>query len=326
MRRRNFITLIGGAVAAAWPLASRAQQRPVPLVGFLRNTAAANAAHLVTAFRRGLQEAGLIEGQHVALEYRWADDHNDRLPELAADLVRRQVACIVANNQSTHAAKTATATIPIVFVAGGDPIREGLVSSLSRPGGNVTGVSFTSGPLDAKRLGLLHELVPKASAIAILLDPNVGGPETELEQIEAAARAIGRKILVMRAGSEREFDAAFATMTQSSAGALLVGAGPFFLGQRRRLVALAARYNLPASYVQREYIEAGGLMSYGASQTDAYRRAALYVARILQGEKPSELPVQLPSKYELVLNLATAKALGLDVPDKLLAIADEVIE
>ena len=324
MRRRDFLGALSGA--AVWPLTARAQQRPMPVVGFLRNTAAAGAAHLVTAFRQGLKDAGLIEGHDIGIEFRWADDHNDRLPELAADLVHRQVACIVANNQSALAAKDATATIPIVFVAGGDPTRDGLVSNLSRPGANVTGVSFTSAPLDAKRFGLLHEFVPKISAIAILLDSNGVGLEAQLQEIELAARTVDRKLLVVRVGSELEFDRAFSTMAQSGAGGLLVGAGAFFLGQRRRLVALAASHNLPASYVQREYVEAGGLMSYGASQTDAYRRAAVYVARILRGERPSDLPVQLPTKYELVVNLATAKALKIEFPSGLLSIIDEVIE
>jgi putative ABC transport system substrate-binding protein len=322
MRRRAFITLLGGA-AVAWPLAARAQQA-MPVVGFLRDTAAAGAAHLVTAFRQGLQEAGLVEGQNVVIEYRWADDHKDRLPDLAADLARRGVAIIVANNQSTPAAKAATTTIPIVFVAGGDPILDGLVNNLSRPGGNVTGVSFISGPLDGKRLGLLHELVPKASAIAVLLDPNQRG--TEPQKIEEAARTLRRKVLITRVVSEGEFDAAFAMMVRSKVGAVFVGSGAFFLGQRRKLVALAASHRLPASYNQREYVEAGGLMSYGASQTDAYRRAAVYVARIIRGEKPATLPVQLPSKYELVVNLATARALKIAFPPILLALADEVIE
>jgi putative tryptophan/tyrosine transport system substrate-binding protein len=322
MRRRAFITLLGGA-AVAWPLAARAQQA-MPVVGFLRDTAAAGAAHLVTAFRQGLQEAGLVEGQNVVIEYRWADDHKDRLPDLAADLARRGVAIIVANNQSTPAAKAATTTIPIVFVAGGDPILDGLVNNLSRPGGNVTGVSFISGPLDGKRLGLLHELVPKASAIAVLLDPNQRG--TEPQKIEEAARTLRRKVLITRVVSEGEFDAAFGMMVRSKVGAVFVGSGAFFLGQRRKLVALAASHRLPASYNQREYVEAGGLMSYGASQTDAYRRAAVYVARIIRGEKPATLPVQLPSKYELVVNLATARALKIAFPPILLALADEVIE
>ena len=298
----------------------------MPVVGFLRSTSAANSAHLVSAFRQGLSEAGFVEGQNVAIEYRWADDQRDRLPGLAADLIRRPVAVIVANTVAAQAAKAATATTPIVVVSGSDPVRMGLVASLNRPGGNVTGVVFTAGDLTAKRLGLLHELVPKAAVIAVLLDPNY--PEIELvaKDAEEAGRTIGRQVLIVKAASEREFNTAFATIVQAGAGALLVGGGPFFNNQRRQLVALAARHALPASYVNREYVEAGGLMSYGASQTDAYRRAGSYVGRILKGAKPADLPVELASKFELVINLATAKALGLAVPSSMQLLADEVIE
>ena len=325
MKRREFITLLGGA-AAGCPLAARAQQPGVPVIGFLRSTTAAGSSHLVTAFGQGLNEAGFVEGKNVAIEYRWADDHHDRLPALAADLVRRPVAVIVANAVSTQAAKTATSTIPIVAVTGVDPVRTGLVTSLSRPGGNVTGVMFTTSDLTAKRLGLLHELVPKATVVGVLLDRNVPEVEFELRDAEAAGRAIGRQVLTVKAASELEFNAAFSKMVQAGAGALLVSGGPLFLSHRRQLVALAARYALPASYVTRQYPEAGGLMSYGPSQTDAYRRAGIYAGRILRGEKPTDLPVQLPTKFDLVINLGTAKAFGFDVPDRLLAIADEVIE
>ena len=325
MKRRAFITLLGGA-AAAWPLAARAQQAGVPVIGFLRSTTAAGSSHLVTAFGQGLNEAGFVEGKNVAIEYRWADDHHDRLPALAADLVRRPVAVIVANAVSTQAAKTATSTIPIVAVTGVDPVRTGLVTSLSRPGGNVTGVMFTTSDLTAKRLGLLHELVPKATVVGVLLDRNVPEADFELRDAEAAGRAVGRQVLTVKAASELEFNAAFSKMVQAGAGALLVSGGPLFLSHRRQLVALAARYALPASYVTRQYPEAGGLMSYGPSQTDAYRRAGIYAGRILRGEKPTDLPVQLPTKFDLVINLGTAKAFGFDVPDRLLAIADEVIE
>jgi putative ABC transport system substrate-binding protein len=325
MRRREFILALGSA-AAAWPLVARAQQAAMPVVGFLRSTTAAGSSHLVTAFGQGLNEAGFVEGKNVAIEYRWADDHHDRLPALAADLVRRPVAVIVANAVSTQAAKTATSTIPIVAITGVDPVRTGLVTSLNRPGGNVTGVMFTTSDLTAKRLGLLHELAPKATVVGVLLDRNVPEVEFELRDAEAAGRAVGRQVLTVKASSELEFNAAFSKMVQAGAGALLVSGGPLFLSHRRQLVALAARYALPASYVTRQYPEAGGLMSYGPSQTDAYRRAGIYAGRILRGEKPGDLPVQLPTKFDLVINLGTAKAFGFDVPDRLLALADEVIE
>ena len=325
MRRREFITLLGGA-AAAWPVALRAQQPAMPVIGFLRNTSAAGSAHLVTAFRKGLSEAGFVEGQNIAIEYRWADDQHDRLPVLVADLVRRRVAAIVGNAASAQAAKTATATTPIVFVTGSDPVRLGLVASLARPEENVTGVVFTVVDLTAKRLGLLHELVPKAAVIAVLGETNYPEIKRQTRDAEEAGRAIGRQILIVEAASEREFNAAFATIVQAGAGALLVGGGAVFNNQRRQLVALAARHALPASYVNCEYAEAGGLMSYGPSQPDAYRRAGIYVGRILKGEKPGDLPVELPTKFDLVINLATAKGMGLEMPPMLLARADEVIE
>jgi putative tryptophan/tyrosine transport system substrate-binding protein len=325
MRRRDFITLLGGA-AVACPLAARAQQPAMPVIGFLRSTSAAGSTHLVRAFREGLNEAGFVEGQNVAIEYRWADNQHDRLPGLAADLVRRHVAVIVGNTPSVQVAMTATAATPIVFASGSDPVGLGLVASLNRPGGNVTGVVFTVTDLTAKRLGLLHELVPKATVIAVLGDPNYVAIELQTKDAEEAGRAIGRQILFVKAASEREFNAAFATIVQAGAGALLVGGGPFFNSQRRQIVALAARHALPASYVLREYAEVGGLMSYGASQTDAYRRAGIYVSRILKGAKPADLPVELATKIDLVINLATAKGMGLEIPPMLLARADEVIE
>jgi ABC-type uncharacterized transport system substrate-binding protein len=326
MKRREFITLLGGA-AAAWPLAAHAQQPAVPVIGFLRSTTAVGSAHLASAFRHGLSETGFVEGQNVGIEYRFADDRPDRLPGLAADLVARQVALIVGNTVSVvQAAKAASMTIPIVFVTGSDPVRTGLVASLNRPGGNITGVTFTTIDLVAKQLGLLHELVPNASVISVLRDPNQPELEAELRAVEEAGQAIGRRILIVKAANEREFGAAFASMSQAGAGGLLVRGGPFFLSQRRQLVALAARHGLPASYVTRDYPEVGGLMSYGASQTDAYRRAGIYAGRILKGAKPDDLPVDLPTKFELTLNLATAKAFGLEIPPMLLARADEVIE
>jgi len=325
MRRRDFITLLGGTAVLA-PLAARAQQHVMPVIGFLRSTAAAGSVHLVSAFRQGLNDAGFVEGQNVIIDYRWADDQDDKLKGMAADLVRRRVAVIVGNTPSTRAAKAATATVPIVFVMGSDPVRAGLVASINRPGGNVTGVVFTTGDLTAKRLGLLHELVPKAAVIAVLLDPKY--PELELvaKDAVAAGRAIAREVLIVKAANEREFNAAFATIVQAGAGALLIGGGPFFNNRRRQLVALAGRHSLPASYVNREFVEAGGLMSYGSSQTEAYRRAGNYVGRILKGTKPADLPVEMASRFEMVINLAVAKALGLEIPPMLLARADEVIE
>ena len=326
IRRRDFVILLGCGTVAAWPVAVRAQQT-MPLVGFLRSTPAAGFAFIVDAFRQGLNDAGFVEGKNVAIEYHWADNQQDRLPRLAADLVRRQVAAIVgAGTDAAQASKAATATTPIIFVIGADPVRVGLVASLNRPGGNITGVVFPLVPLVAKLLGTLHELVPKASMIAVLRDPNGPDVESEARDLEEAARAIGHQILMVNAASEREFHAAFAKVVQAGAGGLLIGSGPFFLSQRRQLVALAGRHALPTMYNQREYAEAGGLISYGPSQSDAYRRAGVYVGRILKGEKPGDLPVDVGAKFELVINLATAKAFGVEIPPTLLALADEVIE
>jgi len=321
MKRRAFITLLGGA--ASWPLAARAQQSAMPVVGFLRTTAAAGSAHLVAAFRQGLSEAGFVEGQNVAVEYRWGNDQDDRIPGMAAELVRRQAAVIVANGIAVPAVKAATGTIPIVFTTGFDPVRTGLVASLSRPGGNATGVVFTMTDLATKQLGLLHELAPKAAIIAVLGDPDL---EVELQEIQAAGRAIGLQILIVKAASERDLNAAFATVVQSRADALLVRGSPLFLTRRRQLVALATRHSLLASYPSRDYAEVGGLMSYGPSITDAYRRVGIYVGRILKGTTPADLPVEMAAKFDLVINLATAKAIDLDIPPTLLARADEVIE
>jgi putative ABC transport system substrate-binding protein len=324
MKRRAFIALLGGA--AAWPLAARAQQPAMPVVGFLRTTAAAGSAHLVAAFRQGLSESGFVEGQNVAVEYRWADDQDDRIPGMAAELVRRQAAVIVANGIAVPAVKAATGTIPIVFTTGFDPVRTGLVASLSRPSGNATGVVFTMTDLATKQLGLLHELAPKAAIIAVLGDPDQPELEVELQEIEAAGRAIGLQILIVKAASERDLNAAFATVVQARADALLVRGSPLFLTRRRQLVALATRHSLLASYPSRDYAEVGGLMSYGPSITDAYRRVGIYVGRILKGTTAADLPVEMAAKFDLVINLATAKAIDLDIPPTLLARADEVIE
>jgi len=296
------------------------------VIGFLRSTPATGFAYIVDPFRQGLNDAGFVEGKNVAIEYRWADNQQDRLPGLAADLMRRQVAAIVGGGvPAAQAGKAATTTTPIVFVIGADPVRVGLVASINRPGGNITGVVFSVVPW-AKLLGMLHELVPKASIIAVLRDPNGADVESQSRDLEEAARAIGRQILMVNAANEREFHAAFAKVVQAGAGGLLIPSTVFFISQRRQLVALAARHALPTVYSLREYAEVGGLISYGPSQSDAYRRAGVYVGRILKGEKPGDLPVELGTKFELVINLATAKAFGVEIPPTLLALADEVIE
>lgn len=322
MKRRKFVMLFSG-IAAVLPLVAHAQQ---PVIGFLRSTSSVGTQHLVAAFHQGLAETGYVEGTNVSVEYRWANGDVARLPELATDLVTRQVAVIVANGVAVKPAIAATSTIPIVFVVGIDPVRSGLVGSLNRPSANVTGVSIVSIDLDAKRLAILHELVPKASTIAVLLDPNVVETDLSTRAVQTAAEAIGQQVVIVRAGSEHEFDAAFSTIVQSRAGALLVGGGAFFVTQRRRIVDLATRHSLPAIYMTRDSVDVGGLISYGPSQVNAYRRAGGYVGRILKGTKPTELPVELPTRYQLVINLKTAKALGIAVPPTLLALADEVIE
>jgi putative tryptophan/tyrosine transport system substrate-binding protein len=326
MRRRKFITLVGGAVA--WPLAARAQQAAMPVVGFLSVTSPAPFEHLVAGFRRGLQEAGFVEGRNVAIEFRWAEGRYDRVPELASDLVRRQVTVIVTTGGeiSATAAKAATSTIPIVFNTGTDPVRRGLVASLARPGGNMTGVNIFTTELAEKRLGLLHDLIPVPATIAGLLNPNFETAVLNLRESEAAARAVGRKLVVFHASSDEEIEAAFARIVQARSGALLVSSDPFFNSRRERIVELAARHAIPAIYEWREFVQAGGLMSYGTSLIEAYRQQGLYTGRILKGEKPSDLPVVQLSKFELVINLIAAKTLGVTFPPGLLAIADEVIE
>jgi len=317
-----FITLLGGA--AAWPLAARAQQATTPVIGFLRSTSAGSSAQLVAAFRQGLKEAGFAEGQNFAVDFRWGDDHPDRLPELASDLVRRQAAVIIGNALATRATMAATTAIPIVFVVGSDPIRTGLVSNLNRPGGNVTGVVFTSVDLTAKRLGLLHELVPRSSVIAALFDRAAPEAELQMRDVEEAGRTIGRQVLIVKVADEGGFISAFATIVQARAGGLLLGGGPFILTRRRQLATMAARHSLPTIGITRSFADAGALMSYGASQTDAYRRAGHYVSRILKGAKPADMPVELATKFDLVINLATAKGLGLEIPPTLLALADGI--
>jgi ABC-type uncharacterized transport system substrate-binding protein len=324
MRRREFISLLGGA-AAVWPLDARAQQQATPVIGFLRPTGAADAGHLVAAVRQGLRESG-YPSDKVAIESRWAEGRPERLPKLAAELVALDVAAIVGSVEAALALKAATTSIPIVFVTGADPVAAGLVSSISRPGGNITGVSFFDIPVTGKRLALLRELVPNAKIIAVLQDPNFSQYQAVTREIEAAASAMGQEIVTVNASRPQEIDAALSTMMQSGAGALLVGPGPFLSSRRSQLIGLAALNAIPASYFDRGFVDAGGLISYGASQTDAYRRAGIYVARILKGEKPGDLPVELPTKYELVINLKTANALGLTVPASLVARADDVIQ
>jgi putative ABC transport system substrate-binding protein len=327
MNRRAFITLLGGA-AAAWPLAARAQQTAMPVIGFLHSQSPDAYTAVLAAFRQSLKETGYVEGQNLAIEYRWANDQLDRLPELAADLVRRRVAAIVAGGgaPSTLSAKSATTTIPIVLVTGSDPVTLGLVASLNRPGGNITGVTFITSKLAGKRLDLLRELVPQATTVAYLSDPRFQPAGTETNDVLAAARALGREVVVVDVLGVGEFEAAFATVVQRRAGALLVGAFPLFTSNRDKLVTLAARHKIPAMYQNRDYVLDGGLISYGASQADAFRLGGVYVGRILKGAKPADLPVQQSTRFELLINMKTAKALGLDVPAKLLALADEVID
>ena len=327
LKRREFITLIGGA-AAAWPLAARAQQPAMPVVGFLYSASPDPVAHRLRAFRQGLKETGYVEGDNVTIAYRFAENQYDRLSELAADLVRRQVAVIAAvNSVSAFAAKAAAATIPIVFSINEDPVRLGLVGSLARPGGNLTGINFLAGELQAKRLELLRELVPGVVRVAVLVNPtNPTNAERTVRDAEAAARALGLQIQVINASSSREIDAAFATLGRERPDALFVGGDGFFTSRRVQIAVLAAQRSIPAIYSQREYAEAGGLMSYGTNQEDAWRQLGVYVGRILKGAKPADMPVVQATKFELVINHQTARSLGLTVPPTLLATADEVIE
>ena len=323
--RRDFITLLGGA-SAAWPLLARAQQPPLPVIGFLNSASPGGYAPFVAAFRQGLKETGYVEGQNVAVEYRWAEGQYDRVPAMAAELVRRQVTVIVANTPGNLAAKAATATIPIVFTTGGDPVPIGLVASLARPGGNVTGVTQLGVEVAPKRLELAHELVPTATIIAALVNPTNPIDETQSRDLQAAARTLGVQLHVLHASTERDLDAVFGTLAQLRASALVIGADAFFVDQHEQLAALALHYGIPAVYQFREFAAAGGLMSYGQSNSDIYRIAGVYTGRILKGEKPSDLSVQQITKVELIINLKTAKALGITVPPSLLARADEVIE
>ena len=325
MRRRAFISLLGGA--AAWAVAARGQQVEKPIIGFLSASSPGTRAHLVNAFRRGLREVGYVESQTVAIEYRWADDQYDRLPELAADLIRRQVAVVAATDTpAAFAAKVASATIPIVFASGGDPVKEGLVASLNRPGGNITGVSFLVSVLGAKQLGLLHELLPTAVRIAVLADPNWPITEAYVADVRGAAAALGKPIDVVHASTARDVDMFFASLTQKPVDALVVAPSALSNNRRVHVATLAAFHRVPAIYAFRENAEAGGLMSYGANITDAHRQAGIYVGRVLKGEKPADLPVMQSTKFEFVINLNTARAFGLTFPPGLLAIADEVIE
>jgi putative tryptophan/tyrosine transport system substrate-binding protein len=324
MNRRAFILALGGA--AAWPLAARAEQAAMPVIGFLHSTSAAAWAPFVAAFRVGLREAGYAEGRDVDVEYRWAENQTDRLPALAADLVSRGVAVIVSNTEGSLAAKNVTATIPIVFTVGGDPVKLGMVTSLSRPGQNITGVNWFSTDLMAKHLEILQELVPHTAVIGCMVNPNFPGLAEQLTELQLAAENAGKRLRVLNASTKHEINTGFRTLANEHVGALLVGPGPFFTAHRDQIIALADSYAIPSIYTERIWPKAGGLMSYSSSAIDAYRKAGVYAGRILKGETPANLPVDRSTKFEFVINLETAKALGLEIPPTLLARADEVIE
>ena len=327
MRRREFMTLVGGG-AAVWPLAARAHQTAIPVIGFLSSLAHSDLGLVIPGFHEGLNGAGFVEGRNIAIEYRWAEGDYQRLPALAADLVNRKVAVIasISGTPAALAAKAATTTIPIVFAIGGDPVAPGLVTSLNRPGGNVTGVSFYTSPVVTKRLDLARELVPEGSVIALLINPKNPPSVEEGRAVQSAAPALGQRILILHASTLAQIEDAFATIKQQQARALIVSSDPFFFSERVKLVVLMAREALPTIFADREQAEAGGLISYGASRTDAYRQAGNYVGRIVKGEKPSDLPVTLPTKFHILVNLKTAKSLRIDIPTTVLARADEVIE
>jgi putative ABC transport system substrate-binding protein len=327
VKRRDFITLLGGAVIA-WPFAACAQQSTMPVVGFLSSRSADDSVRVVASFSDGLAEIGYVDGRNAAIEFRWAQGQFDRLPVLAAELVRRSVTVLAAvgGHQTPRAAQAATNTIPIVFGIGEDPVKEGLVPNLNRPGANVTGATFFTALLGAKRLGLLRDLVPKAEVVGLLVNQNTSQGQGQIRDVQQAVRDLGQRLVILNGGSDEDIDAAFAGLARQGVAALMVGADPFFDTRRDRLIALVTRHRVPAIYQFRDYALTGGLMSYGASITDLYRQVGVYVGRILKGEKPADLPVMLPTKFELVINLKTAKALGINISDNLLTLADEVIE
>ena len=326
MNRREAIALIGGA--AVWPFSARAQQPPIPVIGFLHSASLEPNVNLVAVFRKGLYDAGFVEDRNVAIEFHWADGHVDRLPDLAADFVRRNVALIATpgSTPAAVAAKAATATIPIVFATGGDPVVLGLVTSLNRPSGNVTGISFESAEITGKSLGILHELLPQAARVAVVANPSFPFTETVIKNLQAGAASLGLQLEVLHATTDGEIEAAFGKIVQWPGTPVILGPDPFYTSRRVEIVSLATRYSLPTMYMVREFAETGGLISYGPDLTNAYREAGAYAGRILKGEKPADMPVMLPTKFELVINRKTAKALGLTIPDKLLALADRIIE